>query len=45
MLFVSDEDGKRVLEYDDVMNAQRKVIYSERRQVLEGESLTERSRD
>ncbi|MDH3227358.1 MAG: SEC-C metal-binding domain-containing protein, partial [Thermoleophilia bacterium] len=36
---------KRVLEYDDVMNAQRKVIYSERRRVLEGESLTERSRD
>jgi preprotein translocase subunit SecA len=36
---------KRVLEYDDVMNAQRKVIYSERRRVLEGEDLTERSRD
>ncbi|HEV8340045.1 MAG TPA: preprotein translocase subunit SecA [bacterium] len=30
---------KHVLEYDDVMNVQRKVIYSERRKVLHGESL------
>ena len=36
---------KRVLEYDDVMNAQRKVIYEERRRVLEGEALGDRSRD
>ncbi len=28
---------KRVLEYDDVLNKQREVIYAERRQVLEGE--------
>ena len=30
---------KRVLQYDDVMNKQREVIYSQRRQVLNGESL------
>jgi len=30
---------KHVLEYDDVMNQQREVIYEQRRQVLEGESL------
>ena len=32
---------KHVLEYDDVMNKQREVIYSQRRQVLEGENLKE----
>lgn len=30
---------KQVLEYDDVMNNQRKIMYAERRQVLEGEDL------
>ena len=30
---------KNVLEYDDVMNKQREVIYAQRRQVLNGESL------
>ena len=30
---------KHVLEYDDVMNKQREVIYKERRKVLEGEDL------
>lgn len=30
---------KSVLEYDDVMNKQREVIYAQRRQVLDGESL------
>ena len=30
---------KSVLEYDDVMNTQREVIYSQRRKVLDGESL------
>jgi len=30
---------KHVLEYDDVMNQQREVIYRQRRQVLEGEDL------
>ena len=32
---------KRVFEYDDVMNNQRKAIYAERRRVLEGEDLKE----
>ena len=32
---------KHVLEYDDVMNVQRKVIYEERRKVLRGENLRE----
>ena len=32
---------KRVLQYDDVMNKQREVIYSQRKQVLNGESLKE----
>lgn len=30
---------KHVLQYDDVMNQQRKVIYSQRQSVLDGESL------
>jgi len=30
---------KHVLEYDDVMNQQREVIYKERKQVLKGEDL------
>ena len=30
---------KSVLEYDDVMNQQRNIIYSERRKVLDGEDL------
>ena len=32
---------KHVLEYDDVMNVQRKVIYGERRKVLLGENIRE----
>jgi preprotein translocase subunit SecA len=32
---------KHVLEYDDVMNKQREVIYSQRKKVLEGENLKE----
>ena len=31
---------KSVLEYDDVMNKQREVIYNQRRMVLDGEDLT-----
>jgi len=31
---------KRLLEYDDVMNAQREVIYSRRRNALHGERLS-----
>ena len=30
---------KNVLQYDDVMNTQREVIYKQRRQVLDGEEL------
>ena len=30
---------KNVLEYDDVMNTQREVIYAQRQQVLDGEDL------
>jgi preprotein translocase subunit SecA len=30
---------KSVLEYDDVMNTQREVIYAQRKKVLDGESL------
>ncbi|MHB1484785.1 MAG: preprotein translocase subunit SecA [Saccharofermentanales bacterium] len=30
---------KNVLEYDDVMNKQREIIYGQRRKVLEGEDL------
>jgi preprotein translocase subunit SecA len=33
------EIRKSVLEYDDVMNKQREIIYAERRRVLAGESL------
>ena len=32
---------KNVLNYDDVMNAQREIIYGERSKVLEGEDLKE----
>ena len=32
---------KHVLQYDDVMNTQREIIYSQRRQVLDGQSLKE----
>ena len=32
---------KSVLEYDDVMNQQRNIIYDERRKVLDGENLRE----
>jgi preprotein translocase subunit SecA len=35
---------KRVLEYDDVLNRQREVIYAERRRVLEGHDLSEEVR-
>jgi preprotein translocase subunit SecA len=32
---------KNVLKYDDVLNKQRSVIYAQRRQVLEGEDLSD----
>lgn len=33
------EQRKNVLKYDDVMNRQREVVYSERREVLEGADI------
>ena len=33
------QSRKNALEYDDVMNVQRKIIYEQRRQVLDGEDL------
>ncbi|MCM0619362.1 preprotein translocase subunit SecA [Nocardioides bruguierae] len=38
------ESRKNVLKYDDVMDRQRKVIYGERREVLEGADLREQVR-
>jgi preprotein translocase subunit SecA len=35
------EIRKHILEYDDVMNQQRKVIYEQRRQILAGSDLKE----
>jgi preprotein translocase subunit SecA len=35
---------KRVLEYDDVMNEQRRVVYAYRDEVLEGQSIGEEAR-
>ena len=32
---------KRVLEYDDVMNKQREVIYGQRQRILSGDDLRE----
>ena len=39
------EIRKDVLKYDDVLNRQRKVIYGERREVLEGADLHEQIRE
>jgi len=36
---------KRVLEYDDVMNEQRRVIYKYRDEVLEGKSIGDEARE
>ncbi len=33
---------KHVLQYDDVMNTQREIIYKQRREVLDGENLKEK---
>ncbi len=33
---------KRVLQYDDVMNEQRHIIYGERRQVLDGDNMRDK---
>ncbi|OBJ53294.1 preprotein translocase subunit SecA [Mycobacterium asiaticum] len=39
------EMRKNVLKYDEVMNQQRKVIYAERRRILEGENLQQQAKD
>jgi preprotein translocase subunit SecA len=39
------EIRKNVLKYDEVMNKQRKVIYAERRRILEGEDLEKQADD
>ncbi|MDT5276360.1 MAG: preprotein translocase subunit SecA, partial [Mycobacterium sp.] len=39
------EVRKNVLKYDEVMNQQRKVIYEERRRILEGENLQQQAHD
>ena len=36
---------KNILKYDDVMNDQRKVVYKERREVMEAEDVSETARD
>jgi preprotein translocase subunit SecA len=36
---------KRVLEYDDVMNEQRRVVYKYRREILEGRDISDTARD
>jgi preprotein translocase subunit SecA len=36
---------KRVLEYDDVMNEQRRIVYKYRRQILEGRDMSDIARD
>ena len=38
------ESRKNVLKYDDVMDRQRKVIYGERREVLEGADIEDQVR-
>ena len=35
------EIRKNVLQYDDVMNQQREIIYAQRRRVLDGENMKE----
>ena len=39
------EIRKQVLKYDEVMNQQRKVIYAERRRILEGENLQDQAHE
>jgi preprotein translocase subunit SecA len=36
---------KRVLEYDDVMNQQREIVYEYRDRILEGEDMSESARE
>ena len=36
---------KRVLEYDDVLNEQRRIVYRYRREILEGRDMSDAARD
>jgi preprotein translocase subunit SecA len=36
---------KRVLEYDDVMNEQRRIVYKYRREILEGKDMSDVARE
>ena len=42
---INFQTRKNVLEYDDVMNTQRKVIYEQRQRVLDGEDLQDSLRN
>jgi preprotein translocase subunit SecA len=39
------EIRKNVLKYDDVLNRQRQAIYDDRRQILEGDDISQRMRE
>jgi preprotein translocase subunit SecA len=39
------EVRKNVLKYDEVMNQQRKVVYAQRRRILDGENLAQQAHD
>ena len=39
------DNRKQVLKFDDVMNDQRKVVFSQRREIMEAEDLSEITRD
>jgi preprotein translocase subunit SecA len=42
---INFERRKNVLKYDEVMNTQRKIIYEDRRRILEGENLRDQALD
>jgi preprotein translocase subunit SecA len=42
---VNFERRKNVLKYDEVMNTQRKIVYEDRRRILEGEALRDQAMD
>jgi preprotein translocase subunit SecA len=42
---INFERRKNVLKYDEVMNTQRKIIYGDRRRILEGENLRDQALD
>jgi len=42
---VNFERRKNVLKYDEVMNTQRKIIYEDRRRIIEGENLHDQAID